>query len=50
MSIIYALIARHPDVVLCEFSQHQGNFLQISRVVLQKAIKPETKQIIKYDK
>lgn len=50
MSIIHALIARDPDIVLCEHSEHSGNFLQISRVILQKAIKPESKQIITYDK
>ena len=50
MSIVYSLVARQPDVVLCEYSEHQGNFIQISRIVLQKAVKPETKQIIKYDK
>lgn len=50
MSIIYALIARDPDIVLCEHTEHTGNFLQISRVILQKGIKPEAKQIILYDK
>ncbi len=49
MSIIHSLIARHPDIVLCEHSDHTGNFLQISRIILQKVIKPETKQSIVYD-
>ncbi len=49
MSIIHCLIARHPDIVLCEHSEHTGNFLQISRIILQKVIKPETKQSIVYD-
>jgi hypothetical protein len=49
MSIIHTLVARHPDIVLCEYSEHTGNFLQISRIILQKVVKPETKQMIVYD-
>lgn len=49
MSIIHALVARHPDIVLSEHSEHSGNFLTISRVVLQKAVKPDSKQSITYD-
>ena len=49
MSIIHALVARHPDIVLCEYSEHTGNFLQISRIILQKVVKTDTKQMIIYD-
>jgi len=35
MPIIYALIA-HNDVVLCESTEHEGNFSEISRKVLTK--------------
>ena len=49
MSIIHALIARHPDVVLVEHSEYSGNFLQISRLVLQN-IKKESSVSIIYDK
>jgi hypothetical protein len=49
MSIIHAIVARHPDIVLSEHTEHAGNFLLISRVVLQKAVKPDTKQSLIYD-
>jgi hypothetical protein len=49
MSIIHALIARYQDIVLCESSDYSGNFLQISRTVLQKT-KSDKKAIITYDK
>jgi hypothetical protein len=49
MSLIHALIAREPDVVLCEHSEYTGNFLQISRLVLQKT-KPDSTASITYDK
>lgn len=49
MSIILSLIAKFPDVVLCEYSDFVGNFQQITRVVLQK-LKPNCKYSIEYDK
>jgi len=49
MSIILSLIAKYPDVVLCEYSEFVGNFPQITRVVLQK-LKPNCKYSIEYDK
>lgn len=48
MSIIHSLIARYPDVVLVEHSEYSGNFLQISRLVLQN-IKSESAVSIIYD-
>ncbi|CAG9332231.1 unnamed protein product [Blepharisma stoltei] len=36
MSIIYALVVRDPDIVLCEFSRAQGNFPQITRNIISK--------------
>ena len=50
MSFIYALISRDPDIVLCDYSDYTGNFMQIARVVLQKGIKQNAKFIIQYDK
>lgn len=49
MSILYALIAKEPDVVLCEYTDYSGNFQQITRIILRK-IKKESKYTIDYDK
>ena len=49
MSIIYALISKSFDVVLCEHTEYACNFQQISRVLLRK-IKPNIKFSIEYDK
>jgi hypothetical protein len=49
MSIISGLIAKHPDVVLCEHSDFMGNFRQITRIILQK-LKPNCKYSIDYEK
>jgi vesicle-associated membrane protein 7 len=49
MSIITSLIAKHPDVVLCEYSDFTGNFKQITRIILQR-LKPNCKYSIDYDK
>ncbi len=49
MSILYALIAKASDVVLCEHTEYAGNFQQISRVLLRK-IKKNTNFSIEYDK
>lgn len=49
MSILYALIAKEPDVVLCEYTDYSGNFQQITRILLRK-IKKESKYTIDYDK
>lgn len=50
MSFIYSLIARDPDIVLCEYTEYTGNFMQIARLILQKGVKQNTKYIINYDK
>ncbi len=39
MSIIYALISKDSDKVLCEFTEYHGNFEQISRTLLKKVQK-----------
>ncbi len=49
MSIIHSLIARYPDIVLCEHSEYSGNFQQISRLILQK-VNVDRKYSIVYDK
>ena len=36
MSIIYTLIAKSNDNVLCEYTEYHGNFEQISRTLLKK--------------
>ena len=50
MSLIYSLISKNKDTVLCEYTDFKGNFQQISRVILQKGIKKDSKYIINYDK
>lgn len=49
MSILYALISKSSDIVLCEHTEYAGNFQQISRVLLRK-LKKNTKYSIEYDK
>jgi hypothetical protein len=39
MSLIYTLISRENDKVLCEYSEYHGNFEQISRGLLKKVQK-----------
>ena len=48
MSIIYALIAKNEDQVLCEFTEYKGNFEQISRAILRK-IKKNSNGSLVYD-
>ena len=48
MSIVYSVIARYPDIVLCEFSEVEGNFPVISTGIL-KTVVPDSKQTILYD-
>ena len=50
MSIIYSLIARSTDIVLCEYTEFAGNFQQVTRVLLRKATKKNTRFIFPYDK
>ena len=49
MSFIYSLIANKNKVVLAEHSEFNGNFSQISRMIVAK-IQNEGKIIINYDK
>ena len=49
MSFIYSLIANKNKVVLAEHSEYNGNFSQISRLILAK-IEKDGKIIINYDK
>ena len=39
MSVVYTLICKGNDKVLCEFTEYQGNFEQISRSLLKKVQK-----------
>lgn len=49
MSIIYALISKDFDCVLCEYTEYIGNFQQITRSILRK-ISSDSKKTIDYDK
>lgn len=51
MSLLYSLIARDQNGVLSEYSEYTGNFLQISRIFLQKYIfQNENRGAIIYNK
>lgn len=39
MSIIYSLVSKSSEKILCEFTDYQGNFEQISRMLLKKVQK-----------
>ncbi len=39
MSIVYTLISKGPEKILCEYTEYQGNFEQISRSLLKKVVK-----------
>ena len=39
MSIVYPVIAKSTDKILCEYSDYQGNFEQVSRNLLTKVEK-----------
>jgi hypothetical protein len=48
MSIIYALVAKSHDKVLCEYTEYHGNFEQVSRGLL-KNIQKDTRATFSYD-
>jgi hypothetical protein len=49
MSLIYSCIANKNKVILAEYTEYNGNFNQISRMILSKITK-EGKFILNYDK
>ncbi len=50
MSIIYTLIANKIDNVVCEYTNLDGNFPQITRIILNKEVEPETTKALQHDK
>lgn len=48
MSIYYTLIANKKDNVICEYTDKLGNFQQVSRILLSKAIEKETNQAMEF--
>lgn len=48
MSLIHCLVARKNGIVLAEYTEHDGNFQQISRLLLRK-LKNEEKLSVQYD-
>ena len=48
VKIIYTLIARSSNIVLCDFTEFSGNFQQISLVLLGK-IKKNSKCEVEYN-
>lgn len=49
MSIIYTLIANKIDNVICEYTDKGGNFQQITRVILNKEVEPNTMKALEKD-
>ena len=49
MSIVYALVARSPDIVLTEFTDFAGNFEQNTRLLL-KNLRKVSKSTIVFNK
>ncbi len=49
MSIFYGLIAKYPDIVLSEYSDYHGNFMQIIRILLRKIPKKDSLLEMSYD-
>lgn len=47
MSIVYTLICKGGDKVLCEHTDYQGNFEQVSRNLLRK-VQSETRATFNY--
>ena len=39
MSIVYSLVAKHPDIILVEWTAASGNFPQITRDIMKKVTK-----------
>ena len=48
MSLIYTLIAKSFDMVICEYTEYHGNFEQVSRNLL-KNVKAEYRATFCYD-
>lgn len=48
MSIIYTLISRANEKILCEYTDYRGNFEQIARLLLKKTSRCD-KASISYD-
>ena len=48
MSIIYTLIAKEHEKVLCEFTEYHGNFQVITRNLIKK-LKEQSKAVVVYD-
>jgi len=43
MSILYVLVAKRNDMILVDYTEYTGNFLQIT-IELMKRIEPDTKK------
>lgn len=48
MSIIYTLISKGDDKILCDYTEYSGNFEQISRSLLKK-VEKNHKATFSYD-
>ena len=48
--IIYCVIAKNKYQVLCEFTEHKGNFEIIAQEILAKKIAENTRGTVKYEK
>lgn len=48
MTIFYALIAKEKDTILAEYTEHSGNFQQLTRQLFQK-MQPNSKRRYEMD-
>ena len=50
--IIYSLVVRKKNTILCEYSEHSGNFQQIALKIIRKALSVQLnifRSVVKYD-
>ena len=48
--IIYSVIAKNKYQVLCEFTEHKGNFEIIAQEILSRKIQENTRGTVCYEK
>lgn len=48
--LVYSVVAKELSQVLCEFTEHKGNFETIAQEILSKKIKENTRGTVCYEK
>lgn len=47
--IVYTVISKENNLVVCEYTEHRGNFEQVAHNILSK-VKPDTRATICFEK